>query len=97
MVQFTSYLRRALCKTRLIFPRINGPIICFHHLKKWRKKSLIFLYSSTASTFVGSTYIYHDYNNFGKFNKKYFLWYTVHSKELEIHVVVVERKVFYFT
>ena len=27
MVQFASYLRRALCKTRLIFPRINGPIV----------------------------------------------------------------------
>ena len=27
MVQFASYLRRFLCKTRLIFPRINGPIM----------------------------------------------------------------------
>ena len=26
MVQFASYLRRVLSKTRLIFPRINGPI-----------------------------------------------------------------------
>ena len=25
MVQFASYLRRVLSKTRLIFPRINGP------------------------------------------------------------------------
>ena len=25
MVQFASYLRRVLCKRRLIFPRINGP------------------------------------------------------------------------
>ena len=25
MVQFASYLRRVLCKTRLIFPGINGP------------------------------------------------------------------------
>ena len=25
MVQFASYLRRFLSKTRLIFPRINGP------------------------------------------------------------------------
>ena len=25
MVQFTSYWRRVLCETRLIFPRINGP------------------------------------------------------------------------
>ena len=27
MVQLASYLRRVLCKTRLIFPRINGPIV----------------------------------------------------------------------
>ena len=27
MVQFASYLRRVLHKTRLIFPRINGPIV----------------------------------------------------------------------
>ena len=27
MVQFASYLRCVLCKTRLIFPRINGPNI----------------------------------------------------------------------
>ena len=27
MVQFASYLRRVLCKTRLIFPRINDPNI----------------------------------------------------------------------
>ena len=29
MVQFASYLRRVLCKTRLLFPRINGPNIPF--------------------------------------------------------------------
>ena len=27
MVQFASYFRHVLCKTRLIFPRINGPIV----------------------------------------------------------------------
>ena len=27
MVQFASYLRRVLCKMRLIFPHINGPIV----------------------------------------------------------------------
>ena len=27
--KFASYLRRVLCKTRLIFPRINGPIYPF--------------------------------------------------------------------
>ena len=25
--KFASYLRRVICKTRLIFPRINGPRI----------------------------------------------------------------------
>ena len=29
MVQFASYLRGALCKTRLIFPRINGPNVTY--------------------------------------------------------------------
>ena len=29
MVQLASYLRRVLCKTRLIFPRINGPNVEF--------------------------------------------------------------------
>ena len=27
MIQFVSYLRSVLCKTRVIFPRINGPIV----------------------------------------------------------------------
>ena len=30
MVQLASYLRRVLCKTRLIFPRINGSIIILY-------------------------------------------------------------------
>ena len=30
--KFASYLRRVLCKTRLSFPRINGPNVRdFHH------------------------------------------------------------------
>ena len=33
MVQFASCLRRVLCKTRLIFPRINGPIVPVDHGK----------------------------------------------------------------
>ena len=32
MVQFASYLRRVLCTTRLIFPRINGLIVTIHYL-----------------------------------------------------------------
>ena len=27
--KFASYLRRVLCKTRLIFPHINGPIVIY--------------------------------------------------------------------
>ena len=27
--KFASYLRHVLCKARLIFPRINGPIVSF--------------------------------------------------------------------
>ena len=30
--KFASYLRRVLCKTRLIFPRINGPNMAFEYL-----------------------------------------------------------------
>ena len=36
MVQFASYLRRVLCKTRLSFPRINGPIEYFS-FSYWRR------------------------------------------------------------
>ena len=32
MVQFAAYLRSVLCKTRLIFPRINGPNVEFKFL-----------------------------------------------------------------
>ena len=28
--KFASYLRRVLCKTRLIFPRINGPNVSYY-------------------------------------------------------------------
>ena len=31
--KFASYLRRVLCKTRLIFPRINGPIVHVQHTR----------------------------------------------------------------
>ena len=36
MVQFASYLRRVLCKTRLSFPRINGRIEYFS-FSYWRR------------------------------------------------------------
>ena len=41
MVRFASYLRHVLCKTRLIFPRINGPIDPFRFdpvgFRGWQK------------------------------------------------------------
>ena len=38
MVQFASYLRRVLCKMRLIFPRINGPSVLFCYRRTIRLK-----------------------------------------------------------
>ena len=38
MVQFASYLRRVLAKTRLIFSRINGPNIAVLKELKAHKK-----------------------------------------------------------
>ena len=43
--KFASYLRRLLCKTRLIFPRINGPM-CLHLQSvlrglSWKRSSLL--------------------------------------------------------
>ena len=32
--KFASYLRRVLCKTRLIFPRINGPNVAYKFLEQ---------------------------------------------------------------
>ena len=36
--KFASYLRRVLCKTRLIFPRINSPIVSFQDDQAGRAK-----------------------------------------------------------
>ena len=44
MVQFASYLRRVLCKTRLIFPRINGPYVLIV------KKTLKYLKTNNSHT-----------------------------------------------
>ena len=39
--KFASYLRRVLCKTRLIFPRINGPIVSIRSMiRSWQITSL---------------------------------------------------------
>ena len=37
MVQFESYLRRVLCKTLLIFPRIYGPNMSVLYINSQRK------------------------------------------------------------
>ena len=39
MVQFASYLRGALCKTCLIFPRINGSNVSARRIKLEIRKS----------------------------------------------------------
>ena len=36
--KFASYLRRVLCKTRLIFPRINGPNTFINSLRRTTMK-----------------------------------------------------------
>ena len=41
MVQFASYLRRVLRKTRLIFPRINGPMKSLSQLYKTLRRMSI--------------------------------------------------------
>ena len=40
MVQFASYLRRVLFKTRLIFPRINGPNVITNK-SNWQEANLL--------------------------------------------------------
>ena len=49
MVQFASYLRRVLCKTRLIFPRINGPIE--HLINDWSLEKQLILFPMKISKF----------------------------------------------
>ena len=48
MVQFASYLRRVLCKTRLIFPRINGPSVLTFSISRTQ------LSRSLEQAFLGS-------------------------------------------
>ena len=45
--KFASYLRCLLCKTRLIFPRINGPIIGFHNTYTYLDSDYLYLVYST--------------------------------------------------
>ena len=45
--KFASYLRHLLCKTRLIFPRINGPIIGFHNTYTYLDSDYLYLVYST--------------------------------------------------
>ena len=47
--KFASYLRRVLCKTHLIFPRINGPIVIVEHVKT--PYMLVFVIDKKAACF----------------------------------------------
>ena len=56
MVQFASYLRCILCKTRLIFPRINGPIAYLWKISCCFERASIWLYWEVhfqISSFLG--------------------------------------------
>ena len=55
MVQFASYLRRVLCKTRLIFPRINGPIVSLFQLPLGNMEHLTTFYPF-LTTFASSRF-----------------------------------------
>ena len=52
MVQFASYLRHVLCKTRLISPRINGPIVPVY---RWGTETPL-LKNWTISLLLSATY-----------------------------------------
>ena len=56
--KFASYLRRVLCKTRLIFPRINGPNIRHNFIlqecmeKKRSLKHAQYMCKATTKTMI---------------------------------------------
>ena len=50
--KFASYLRRVLCKTRLIFPRINGPKVTGASSKK------IIIIISFITVFAGVLFVH---------------------------------------
>ena len=55
MVQLASYLRRVLCKTRLIFPRINGPnVLSSDRMKLSNVRSLIVLRLREGLTYANN-------------------------------------------
>ena len=69
MVQFASYLRRVLSKTRLIFPRINGPIV---HVSKiqvylyddvFQKEKVFHLDRSQWLSLINSAHLHWDLQN----------------------------------
>ena len=43
--KFASYLRRVLCKTRLIFPCINGPYVCLKYCSSSCYGNVYFFYN----------------------------------------------------
>ena len=56
--KFTSYLRRVLCKTRLIFPCINGPNMLLYFTSKY-----------TATAFLTEMFFPGVLNQVGKLRK----------------------------
>ena len=56
--KFASYLRRVLCKTRLILPRINGPNMLLHFTSKY-----------TATAFLTEMFFPGVLNQVGKLRK----------------------------
>ena len=76
--KFASYLRCVLCKTHLIFPRINGPIVCdsdwmcfFFHVWKtlfapliWGVGARINWHMKVYDVACHSTYIINNYERY---------------------------------
>ena len=55
MVQFASYLRRVLSKTRLSFPRINGPNVTFYGRSGTHVDEFSFPFYNLDASFNNST------------------------------------------
>ena len=89
MVQFASYLRRVLCKTRLIFPRINGPIKSRNqHIKNLTNsqptdKQITLL--SGGLKFKRNIIRRQLLKDFSQFARRMWLNYIFHSKDKEPH------------
>ena len=75
MVQFASHLRRVLCKTRLIFPRISGPIVTHPSLSfvslERRALSCAHYFSSAATHAIKRLILQQNFHTF-KIDDKHF-------------------------